>query len=188
MLEGKYYGFAYSAQAGSSGSTFNFIAGTVKGEDYAMYNWGVPPLTKYTDYILGSNSKVITNTDSEVTVALKTSVVKDDTDTHINTKDKHEDNSQPTTGDVRGWTAIEQVIGNTAKGDEIKIKMNNEKELPKEVLSQIIEKNVDAIVDMAGYSWTIKGKDITSTRKDIDLRIKSNDNLIDSAKIKTLAV
>ena len=60
--------------------------------------------------------------------------------------------------------------------------------VPVEVLKAAKGHNVDVVLDMGGYSWTINGKDIkASNLKDINLKVEMNTNVVPSGVIANLA-
>ena len=60
--------------------------------------------------------------------------------------------------------------------------------VPVEVLKAAKGHNVDVVLDMGGYSWTINGKDIkASNLKDINLKVEMNTNVVPSGAIANLA-
>ena len=60
--------------------------------------------------------------------------------------------------------------------------------VPVEVLKAAKDHNVDVVLDMGGYSWTINGNDIkASNLKDINLKVEMNTNVVPSGAIADLA-
>jgi hypothetical protein len=60
--------------------------------------------------------------------------------------------------------------------------------VPVEVLKAAKGHNVDVVLDMGGYSWTINGNDIkASNLKDINLKVEMNTNVVPSGAIADLA-
>ena len=60
--------------------------------------------------------------------------------------------------------------------------------VPLEILESAKGKNMNVILNMGGYTWTIHGKDINAeTLKAINLEVKLNSNAISTEKVKELA-
>ena len=80
-------------------------------------------------------------------------------------------------------------IKNTSKnGENIKISMGNANILPSDILLAAKGKNVNVILEMNGYAWTINGEDILSSDvKDINMEVKENTGVIPKEAIDQLA-
>lgn len=81
------------------------------------------------------------------------------------------DNSQT------GWEAISNIISNTAEGGKVMVTMNGTTEIPKNIISEIAGKDIDLVVEMDDFIWTINGKDVTKAKK-VDMGIRKNTNKI----------
>lgn len=77
---------------------------------------------------------------------------------------------------------------NAAFGSVIRIEMKGATKVPAEVLNAIKGRNVDIVLDMGTYMWTINGKDITVEMKDdIDLKVTIGSNSIPENLVETVA-
>ena len=82
---------------------------------------------------------------------------------------------------------VEQ-IKEAKPGETIKVPMGNATIVPKDVLAEAKGKNVNIILEMNGYSWTINGKDITAKDlQDINLEVKEDVNAIPNKTVEKLA-
>lgn len=73
----------------------------------------------------------------------------------------------------------------TGKKQEAKIAMQLATVAPAEILEAAKGHNVDVVLEMAGYSWTINGMDITDA-KDINLEVRAK-TVVDQKTVNTLA-
>lgn len=73
----------------------------------------------------------------------------------------------------------------TGKKQEAKISMQLATVAPAEILEAAKGHNVDVVLEMAGYSWTINGMDITDA-KDINLEVRAK-TVVDQKTVNTLA-
>ena len=68
------------------------------------------------------------------------------------------------------------------------VDMGNATVVPKDILEAAKGKDIDVVLNMGGYTWTINGKDIYSSNlKDIDLRVTLDTDNIPSNIIQALA-
>lgn len=87
----------------------------------------------------------------------------------------------------------ESNAGSNSKPVEVVVDMKKEDgtiatEVPKEILEAAKGENVDVVLDMGDYSWTINGKDIKAENLEaINLEVKLGTNNIPSEKVKLLA-
>lgn len=85
-------------------------------------------------------------------------------------------------------TAIVNEINKAEDGEDIVVSMENAKILPSDILSAAKGKNVNIILKMDGYTWTINGKNINaSDLEDINMEVKYNVNAIPKDAIDELA-
>lgn len=79
-------------------------------------------------------------------------------------------------------------IENTAAGSTIHVDMKKATVVPKEVLEAIQGKEVNIVLDMGTYSWSIGGTEVAATDlKDIDLEITLNTDAIPSSLVDSVA-
>lgn len=79
-------------------------------------------------------------------------------------------------------------IENAQPGDTISIDMKQATVVPKEVLEAIQGKEVQIVLDMGSYSWTIGGTEVAATElKDIDLEVKPDSQAVPAGLIDELA-
>ena len=79
-------------------------------------------------------------------------------------------------------------IQNAQAGASIKIDMKKATVVPKEVLEAVQGKEVDIILDMGGYSWTIGGTEVlASNLKDVDLEVKVGVDVVPSGLVSSIA-
>lgn len=82
---------------------------------------------------------------------------------------------------------VEQ-IKNAAAGETVSVAMGDATVVSKEMLEAAKGKDVDLVLNMGGYSWTINGQNITAKYlKDINLQVKLNTNAIPSSTVSKLA-
>lgn len=85
---------------------------------------------------------------------------------------------------------IEQSKNNTESKEtpKVEIKMGTATVVPAKVLEAAKGSDVDIVLQMDGYSWTINGKDIKGVNlKDINLEVKTNTSVIPIGLISKLA-
>lgn len=83
---------------------------------------------------------------------------------------------------------IVQEIEDSKAGDSVTVNMGTATVVPKKVLETAKGKDVDIVLQMDGYTWTINGKDITaSDLKDINLEVKEDVKVIDQNIVDQLA-
>ncbi len=93
-------------------------------------------------------------------------------------------------------TAVQNAIAQAIAGGDavtptVKVSMINEDGsvatvVPKGILEAAKGQDVDVVLDMGGYSWTINGKDIKEL-KDVNLEVKMDANAVPSKVIEKLA-
>lgn len=97
----------------------------------------------------------------------------------------------PNKGQELSNKVVEQVVEavESAKNDsKVVVKMNGATTVPSEVLKAVKGKDVDIVLDMGAYSWTINGKEVTADKlKDIDLKVTMNSNAIPKNVIEKTA-
>lgn len=97
----------------------------------------------------------------------------------------------PDTGKELSQTVVNKVVDqvqNAKKGSEVVVKMQGATTVPSEVLESAKGKDVDVVLDMGAYSWTINGKDVTADKlKDINLKVTMNSNEIPQNVIEKTA-
>lgn len=83
---------------------------------------------------------------------------------------------------------IVKEIKEAKSGTAIKIDMNHATVVPQEILKQAQGKDVDVVLEMDGYTWTINGKNIiASDLTDINLEVTRNTSYIPDSVVKTIA-
>ena len=93
------------------------------------------------------------------------------------------DSSQnPDTGDQSVVEKIEQA----PEGSCVNVLMKDTTVVDKDILAAAKGKDVDVVLEMDGYSWTINGKDIDEV-KDVDLKVILDTKNIPDEKITALA-
>lgn len=110
------------------------------------------------------------------------------------TPDKSSTNNpivNPDTGKELSQTVVDKVVEkveNAKKGSEVVAKMQGATTVPSEVLKSVKGKDVDVVLDMGTYSWTINGKDVTANNlKDINLKVTMNSNAIPQSAVEKTA-
>lgn len=89
---------------------------------------------------------------------------------------------QPETDDL---TIVEQ-IQQAPAGSSVNVMMEDTTVVTKDILNAAKGKDVDVVLTMDGYSWTINGKDIDEV-KDVDLKVIMDTKNIPDEKIAALA-
>lgn len=84
--------------------------------------------------------------------------------------------------------SVIEKVNNSAPGQTIQVNMNSKTTVSKEILEAARGKDVNVVLEMDGYSWTINGKDIQATNlKDINLKVIKHTDHIPSSTVKALA-
>lgn len=84
--------------------------------------------------------------------------------------------------------SVVDTIENTPAGGRVSVDMGAATVVPEEALRAAKGKDVDIVLEMAGYTWTINGKDITGEDlQDIDLEVKADVNAIPKSAVDRLA-
>lgn len=79
-------------------------------------------------------------------------------------------------------------IAAAEEGSSVYVEMGQNTVVPEKVLSAAKGKDVNVVLNMGDYTWTINGKDITAeTLKDINLEVKLDTDAIPAEAIKNLA-
>ena len=79
-------------------------------------------------------------------------------------------------------------IKSAKTGATIKVDMDDATVVPKEILKQAQGKDVNVVLEMDGYTWTINGKNIAaSDLQDINLEVTRNTNYIPNGVVSTIA-
>lgn len=82
-------------------------------------------------------------------------------------------------------TVVEQ-IQQAPEGSSVNVVMDDTTVVTKDILNAAKGKDVDVVLTMDGYSWTINGKDIDEA-KDVDLKVTLDTKAIPEEKITALA-
>ncbi len=83
---------------------------------------------------------------------------------------------------------IKEEIEKAESGASIQIDMKKATVVPKELLEKIKEKQVELVLDMGAYSWSISGKDVVATElEDIDLEVTIGTDHVPSSLIDSIA-
>ncbi|MCM1327983.1 MAG: leucine-rich repeat domain-containing protein [Ruminococcus sp.] len=82
-----------------------------------------------------------------------------------------------------GWTAISEKISNTADGGTVAVNMNGTTEIPKNILSEISGRNIDLVLEIDGFIWTINGTSVKNA-KNVDMGVKKNSGKIPNSAIR----
>lgn len=95
---------------------------------------------------------------------------------------------EPVKLDSKKIQTVVSEISASKSGQKIDVDMGKATVVPKNILEAAKGKDVDVVLKMNGYSWTINGKDILSSNlKDIDLAVTTNTNNIPDNVISSLA-
>ena len=95
---------------------------------------------------------------------------------------------EPVKLDSKKIQTVVSEISASKSGQKIDVDMGKATVVPKNILEAAKGKDVDVVLKMNGYSWTINGKDILSSNlKDIDLAVTTNTNNIPGNVISSLA-
>lgn len=95
------------------------------------------------------------------------------------------------TGDVSqnpdpGDQSVVEKIEQAPAGSSVNVQMKDTTVVTKDILTAAKGKDVDVVLEMDGYSWTINGKDIDEV-KDVDLKVTLDTKAIPDEKVKELA-
>lgn len=84
--------------------------------------------------------------------------------------------------------SIVEKVQVSASGETIKVNMNSSTTVSKEILEAARGKDVNVVLEMDGYSWTINGKDVQAMDlQDINLKVTKHTDNIPSSTVKALA-
>lgn len=79
-------------------------------------------------------------------------------------------------------------VNQAAEGSEITVPMDKATVMPKDVIEAIRGRDIDLVLQMNGYTWTINGKTVLSTNlTDVNLEVTRNTSYIPGAVISELA-
>lgn len=109
----------------------------------------------------------------------------DDTDTTTETTAATEATSVKVSG--TNSTAVANKIKNAAAGSQITVDMSSNKTVAKNVLEAAKGKNVDVVLDMGGYKWTINGASIGSDIHDVNMNVTFKADDIPQEEISEVA-
>ncbi len=85
-------------------------------------------------------------------------------------------------------STIVEMVQTTPEGQKVDVDMGEATVVPKEVLEAAQGRDVNVVLQMNGYTWTINGKDIAASNlQDINLEVTLNSNAIPSNTVKKLA-
>lgn len=102
--------------------------------------------------------------------------------------DQNTAKKEPVKLDSKKIQTVVSEISASKSGQKIDVDMGKATVVPKVILEAAKGKDVDVVLKMNGYSWTINGKDILSSNlKDIDLAVTTNTNNIPGNVISSLA-
>lgn len=102
--------------------------------------------------------------------------------------DQNTAKKEPVKLDSKKIQTVVSEISASKSGQKIDVDMGKATVVPKDILEAAKGKDVDVVLKMNGYSWTINGKDILSSNlKDIDLAVTTNTNNIPGNVISSLA-
>ncbi len=83
---------------------------------------------------------------------------------------------------------IKEELAKAEDGAVIEIDMKKATVVPKEVLEEIKDRQVDIVLDMGAYSWSISGVDVAATElKDIDLEVAIGTDTVPSSLVEAIA-
>ena len=83
---------------------------------------------------------------------------------------------------------IEKTIKQVAAGSTITVNMSDTKSVSKDVLEAAKGKDIDVVLDMGGYTWTINGTQISGENlKDIDMSVSFGNKNIPDGDISSVA-
>ena len=102
--------------------------------------------------------------------------------------DQNTGKKEPVKLDSKKIETVVSEISASKSGQKIDVDMGKATVVPKDILEAAKGKDVDVVLKMNGYSWTINGKDILSSNlKDIDLAVTTNTNNIPGNVISSIA-
>lgn len=102
--------------------------------------------------------------------------------------DQNTGKKEPVKLDSKKIQTVVSEISASKSGQKIDVDMGKATVVPKDILEAAKGKDVDVVLKMNGYSWTINGKDILSSNlKDIDLAVTTNTNNIPGNVISSIA-
>lgn len=87
-------------------------------------------------------------------------------------------------------TAIDNLVSDGAGSEnrQVTVDMGSATVVPKEILQAARGKDVDIVLNMGDYSWTIKGQDIAANNlEDIDLEVKLDTDAVPPSLVRMLA-
>lgn len=100
--------------------------------------------------------------------------------------------SGSTSGDIKypdkNLGTVVGEINSSTPGQTVQLNMNSWTSVPMEILQAAKGKDVNVVLVMDGYSWTINGKDIQTVNKEsIDLKVTKNTNNIPGSTVTAIA-
>lgn len=99
-----------------------------------------------------------------------------------------EEPSEPEQLPEEETNAVVEKIKNADAGERVTVDMGSATVVSKDILEAAKGKDVDIVLDMGGYTWTISGKEIyASDLDDIDLKVTMGTNNIPTNLIEALA-
>ena len=102
-------------------------------------------------------------------------------------------NSGSTSGDIKypdkAVSVVIEEINSSTPGQTVQLNMNSWTSVPMEILQAAKGKDVNVVLLMDGYSWTINGKDIQTiyNRDRTDLKVTKNTNNIPGSTVTAVA-
>ena len=78
-----------------------------------------------------------------------------------------------------GWEVISDNLWNAVEGETVKVNMNGTAELPQSIVSNIAGRDIDLVLNMGSYSWTINGMSVTNA-KNVDMSVRKVDKISES--------
>lgn len=85
-----------------------------------------------------------------------------------------------------GDQSVVEKIEQAPAGSSVNVQMKDTTVVTKDILTAAKGKDVNVVLEMDGYSWTINGKDIDEV-KDVDLKVTLDTKAIPDEKVKALA-
>lgn len=83
-------------------------------------------------------------------------------------------------------TTTVEIIEQAPAGSSVNVQMKDTTVVTKDILTAAKGKDVNVVLEMDGYSWTINGKDIDEV-KDVDLKVTLDTKAIPDEKVNALA-
>jgi SepF-like predicted cell division protein (DUF552 family) len=107
----------------------------------------------------------------------------DDTDTETTAA------AEPVSVKVSGTnsTRLANTVKEVAEGSTVTVDMSSTKTISKDVLEAAKSENVELVLDMGGYTWTIDAANISSELHDVNLGVEFGTNDIPQDEIASLA-